>query len=164
MNNVQTIIKACEITEDVHGQGNVDLIGYIENEKLVAFTRTNGARDMVANLDYEEVKDDIARAIINSAITGLEHPNNVRNLANNIPGLFIEWARRESKEEDNNTISEIFSNIYADPFNSSKVIASLRESRTYSEPEYEKYSEEVVNMIRILEEAKETLKEKSIVK
>ena len=50
---------------------NVDLIGYIENEKLVAFTRTNGAREMVANLNYEETKEDIERAIINSAITGL---------------------------------------------------------------------------------------------
>lgn len=164
MNNVQTIIKACEITEDVHGQGNVDLIGYIENEKLVAFTRTNGAREMVANLNYEEVKDDIERAIINSAIAGLEHPNNVRNLANRIPGLFIEWARRESKEEGNNTISEIFANVYADPFNSSQVLASLREARTYTTPEYEKYSEEVASMIRILEEAKEKLKEKSITK
>ena len=164
MNNVQTIIKAYEITEDVHGQGNVDLIGYIENEKLVAFTRTNGAREMVASLDYEEVKEDIERAIINSAIAGLEHPTNVRNLANNIPGLFIEWARLESKGEENNTIGEIFSNIYADPFNSSKVIASLREARNYSVPEYEKYSEEVANMIRLLEEEKEKTKEKAVIK
>ena len=145
MNNVQTIIKAYEITDDVFYErglvrDDINLIDYITTGNLKVFTRTNGARDMVASLDYEEVKDDIERAIINSAITGLEHPNNVRNLANNIPGLFIEWARLESKEEDNNTISEIFSNIYADPFNSSKVIASLRESRTYSEPEYENNS------------------------
>ena len=164
MNNVQTIIKACEITEGVYGQGNVDLIGYIENEKLVAFTRTNGARDMVASLDYEETKEDIDIALINSAIAGLEHPDYVQNLANRIPSLFIEWARRESKEEDNNTISEIFANVYADPFNSSQVLASLREARNYSAPEYEKYSEEVANLIRLLEEEKEKLKEKGITK
>lgn len=161
MNNVQTIIKACEITEDVHGQGKVDLIGYIENEELVAFTRTNNAREMVASLDYEETKEDIERAIINSAIAGLEHPDYVQNLANRIPGLFIEWARKESKKEDNNTISEIFANVYADPFNSSQILASLREARNYSEPEYEKYSKEVASMIRILEEAKEKIKDKS---
>ena len=164
MNNIQTIIKAYEITEVAHGQGNVDLIDYIINSNKDVFTKQGYARYMVAKLDYEQTKEDIDVALINSAITGLEHPTNVRELSNRIPGKIIEWARRETNEEPNNTLDELFSEIYANHFDSRQVYLSLREARTYTTPEYEKYSEEVASMIRILEEAKETLKEKSVVK
>ncbi len=157
MSNVTTIIKATEITENVHGQGNVNLVDYIKNQNLAVFTRTNGARDMVANLDYTETKEDIEIALINSAITRLEHPDYVQNLANRLPWRFIEWAKLQKPVE---TINEIFAEEYANPSNSVEILASLRESRNYSDPEYERYSKEVADLIELLENAKEKIKTK----
>ena len=165
MSNIKTIIDAYDKTDDVfigrgYEKGSVDLIKYIKTGDIYVFTSTDGAREKVANLDYEETLRDIKIALINSAIVTLEHPDYVRALVNRIPDIIVQWAELELSEEMNNSLSSTINRIFRDPYNAIQVIASLRESRSYTAPEYDKLNNHVADIIRVLEEEKEKIKTK----
>ena len=69
MNDIDVLLKAYEITDSVfqergYGAYQVDLMQYLRTGNTKVFTSTNGARDSIENIPFEEMTASVKKAII----------------------------------------------------------------------------------------------------
>lgn len=166
MENVNYLIRATDITDRVfqekgHGDHKVNVSSYLRTGNTDVFTSTNGARDMMNQVDLKALNQEIKIQVLNYGVGVLSTPEFVRSHQHTIAEYVIEFARGVKMGYGNcEEYDEYFPSMINDPKNKAYIVDILKEAyRLY--PIYEnklaegKITGGQAELIDILQETKE---------
>ncbi len=125
--NIKVLISAYKITDEVfqergYAPGLVNLTGYLQTGDLRAFTNTNGARQTMENIDFNELTCDVKASLIEYTIGIIGTPEKAVDLNNHIEKLISSWV---NGVQGNIEFDELYQRMLTDPRYSKQIYESL---------------------------------------
>lgn len=164
MEEVSKFKRAASITDSVFKERGydgfcVDLGSYLRTGNIDSFTSTDGARDMMKDVDVSALNEEVKKLLLKDAITLVGNVDCVRVLANRIPYVIDNWASRNIKEFNrNDTFDELYDMILSNPSLSRYIVSSIETAElNYDETKDKEYGPVVKEEIDFLEKQLEEI-------
>lgn len=158
MEELEKLISATSTTDKVfqkrgYDPFRVDLGTYLKTGNINSFTSTDGARDMMQDVDLEKLNEEVKIMLLKDTATLVGSINCTRVLANKIPFVIDNWVSRNIKEYNpDDTFDELYNMILSNPSLSRYIVSSIETASTYydrvDEKEYGPVTKEKIDFLQ----------------
>lgn len=174
MDNINKLLSAYLITENVFKErgyraGLVDLTQYLRSGNANVFTSTNGARNLVADINLSELNEDVMRALIDACIIKLSSDNSyINSKTNGIEDVIKEWSLSCINGGNRQTFEQLYMQIISKPENNVNIVNCLnsaqRQELVRENFENNYLTPAVIQVIEFLEKQKNAFESKDSLK
>lgn len=167
MEELEKLVSATSTTDKVfqkrgYDPFRVDIGTYLKTGDVNSFTSTDGARDMMKDVDLEVLNEEVKIMLLKDTATLVGDISCTRVLSNKIPYVIDNWVSRNIKNYDpNDTFDELYNMILSNPSLSRYIVSSIETaSLNYDKVENKEYGPVTREKMSFLQNQIEELEKK----